>query len=181
MSFAYLIIMTQYPGNQYSLQINKMTKQVIAAAALFLSSIFSFGQDSPTPAKNSSDQPVWVKMMDDPNVNYYSALKAYDEYWKDHKKPAGEEEEMMEGNKDRKEIEREKEKERKKNNDNKLSPEELKAMNDNEDLNYQVKRFEQWRREVKPYVQEDGRILTQEERMEIWKKQQEEIKSQKKN
>jgi hypothetical protein len=47
-------------------------------------------------------------------------------------------------------------------------------------LKYQCKRFENWRQEVLPFVQEDGRILTQEERIAIWKQQQEEIKQQKK-
>jgi hypothetical protein len=55
-------------------------------------------------------------MMDDTTVNYYEAIKAYNEYWKNHVKPAGEEEEMAEGDKDAKEreVKREIRKDRKK-------------------------------------------------------------------
>ena len=145
---------------------------------LFFSS--SHAQDKSTQNKDYSTEPVWIKMMDDPNVNYYEARKAFDEYWKHHIKPAGEEEEMSEGQKDSKEIEKEKRKELEKEKKKKLNKEDLKKMNDNVVMKYQVKRFEQWTREVKPYVQEDGRILSNQERMDIWKKQQEEMKKQQK-
>jgi len=138
-------------------------------------------------AQSSADQtiqdyannPAWIKMMDDPKTNYYEAVKAYDEYWNHHVKPVEEEEEEMTGtNPDFKEHEREVRKEQKKNKDKVFSPEEIKAREEYEQMKYQVKRFEQWKREVLPFVQEDGRILSDEERMEIWKKQQEEINNQ---
>ena len=127
-----------------------------------------------------SNSPIWIKMMDDPKTNYYDAVKAFDEYWKHHIKPAGEEEELSEGSISTGERKRESKKAEKKGAKIILTTEEIRIKNEEETMKYQVKRFEQWMREVKPFVQEDGRILTDEERMDIWKKQQEEIRNQKK-
>ena len=124
--------------------------------------------------------PVWIKMIDDSTTNYYEAIKAYNEYWKHHVKPAGEEVEMAEGEKDAGERAREVKREIKEDSKRVLSEEDIKKMNENNMMKYHVKRFEQWAREVKPFVQEDGRILTEHERMEIWNRQQEEIKQQQK-
>ena len=126
-----------------------------------------------------SKEPLWIAMMDDPNANYYEALNAYSVYWKTHVMPAGEEEEG-EGNFDYKEHQREVKKQMRKDLSRKLNDDEIKKQSENVEMKYQVKRFQQWAREVKPFVQEDGRILSDEQRMEIWKKQQEEIKKQNK-
>jgi hypothetical protein len=39
-------------------------------------------------------------------------------------------------------------------------------------LKYHYKRFKQWKLAVFTYVQEDGRILSDEERLRIWQDQQ---------
>ena len=124
-------------------------------------------------------EPVWIKMMDDPKTNYYEAVKAFEEYWKHHEMPVDEEELMGEENKSMKEIEKEKERERKKEKEKSWSEDDLKKQGEKEEMKYQVKRFKQWVREVKPFVQEDGRILSEEERMKSWKKQQDERKGPK--
>jgi hypothetical protein len=83
---------------------------------------------------------------------------------------------MIEGeNGDFKEHQKEVRKEQKREKDKVFTPEEIKAREEYEQMKYHVKRFERWKKDVLPFVQEDGRILTDEERMEIWKKQQEEI------
>jgi hypothetical protein len=147
---------------------------------LALLTVFLFFSVSHVRAQTDyANNPVWIKMMDDSTTNYYEAQKAFDEYWKHHVKPAGEEEEMAEGEKNSNEREREVRREIKKDWKKTVTEEDLKRQNENVQMKYQVKRFEQWTREVKPFVQEDGRILTSGERMEIWNKQQEEIKKQK--
>jgi len=156
----------------------KKVRYLLTCCLLF--SIQLQAQNSTAKKENYSIVPVWINMMDDPNTNYYEAMKAYYEYWKVHAKPAGEEEEMTEGKKDFNEMEKETKREIKKEKNKKLSEDDLKRMNENETMKYQIKRFEQWRRDVKPFVQDDGSILTDEERMNIWKKQQEEMKQQKK-
>jgi hypothetical protein len=104
---------------------------------------------------------TWVKMIDDPNVNYYDALKTYNEYWKTHPKPVAQEDDKAELDKSGEEP-----------TARPVPTREEKIYED--EMTYQIKRFETWMREEKPFVQENGRILTQQERNEIWKKQQEE-------
>jgi len=107
--------------------------------------------------------------MDDPNTNYYEALKAYDMYWKNHKQPVDEEELMNQGKEKVGEEEEEKDKEER------LTPAEKEEQNR---MRYQSKRFERWKQEVFPFVQTDGHILTDQERLKIWNQQQEEMKNQ---
>ena len=117
--------------------------------------------------------PVWIKMIDDPKTNYYEAIKAFDTYWNGKLKPMlEEEEEGISGGKESREQKREHEAYEKK----------LKAMTPTEKnefdlMVYQCKRFENWKREILPYVQEDGRILTIEERIQIYNRQQDDIKN----
>lgn len=121
---------------------------------------------------------IWIQMIDNPNTNYYVAIKAYDTYWQDKEKPE-EEEDMINEESSSKEASKEKKKEEKEREKKlqKMSPEQRRQL---DELKYQCKRFENWKREVFPFVQEDGRILTMEERLDIWKKQQEELNQQKK-
>lgn len=119
-----------------------------------------------------SQNPEWIKMIDNPNTNYYEAVKAFDTYWKNRIKPEGEDDFINE-NASRKE---ERERKRQKKELAKMTPPERNEYNI---LKYQCKRYENWVHEVKPFVQEDGRILTQQERIEMWNKQQTEIKNQK--
>jgi hypothetical protein len=140
--------------------------------------------------KNS---PEWIKMIDDPNANYFEAIKAYETYWKYHEKPKNEEEEMEEmaqmnysekmTEEEKEKIEkahREKEEEMKHDQNKTLTEAEMKALAEKQEMTYQCKRFENWIHEVKPFVQEDGRILSQEERMKIYNQQIEEQRKQNK-
>ena len=120
------------------------------------------------------NNPVWISMIDNPSTNYYEAIKAYDTYWQYHEKPMGEEEEEGFVNESRKEKEeaeeREKERERRKLNKgepDKLTPEDIQRMEFRDRMTYQCKRFENWKKEVLPFVQEDGRILTLEQRRSL--------------
>ena len=108
-------------------------------------------------AKWSMDPPLWVKMMEDPNTNYYRAIEEYNLFWKSHEKPTDEEElknKQIVPQKGKHEIEEE-------------------ATTSIDDYyRYQCKRFEHWMRVNKPYVQKDGHILTAEERVKIWEQTQ---------
>jgi len=139
------------------------------------------------------NNPEWIKMIDDPNANYFEAIKAYETYWKYHEKPKNEEEEMeamaemnysekmTEAEKEKIEKEhREREKELKKDQKKTLTKAEMKALAEKQEMTYQCKRFENWIHEVKPFVQEDGRIQSQEERMKIYNEQIEEQRKQNK-
>lgn len=127
---------------------------------------------------------VWIDMMEDPNVNYYEAIKAFNAYFERHKMPRIEEEEMgKEGYaypslKSKEEEARERQEER-----------EIEAANEGRFFlkkNYegmahsvmamQVRKFKQWVQTEQSWVQADGRILSQEERQAIIDKQQAELK-----
>ncbi|MFM6691219.1 MAG: hypothetical protein ACKPHT_07300, partial [Microcystis panniformis] len=47
-----------------------------------------FAQQAP----GGMETPRWVFMMEDPNVNFFEAIKEYQNYWKTHKKPISESE-----------------------------------------------------------------------------------------
>jgi hypothetical protein len=156
-------------------------KQLILAVLLFLCGNSNKLFAQPDYKKN----PEWIKMINDPNANYFEAIKAYETYWKYHEKPNGEEEEMQKSNsstekmtdkekKDSEELQREKEEERQKDMNKKYSQKDMKMLEEKQEMIYQCKRFDDWIREVKPFVQEDGRILSEEERMDIYKRQIEE-------
>lgn len=134
-------------------------KAGLLSFALMAGRIALYGQQVNTDNPNDL---VWVKMMEDPNVNYYAAVKAYNEYWKTHPKPEDPEDRLKGHDKDRDKDEEERPT---------LSPEQ-KRLQDR--LIYQIKRFETWMHEEKPFVQDDGHILTEQERKEMWQKEQEE-------
>ena len=107
--------------------------------------------------------PSWVAMIDNPNVNYFEAVKTFNDYWKGKIKPI---EEM-----DIKDMEAltAEEKATRKNYFENLTPSQRAEF---DILQYHYKRFKQWKKEILALVQEDGRILSLEERMAIWEKQQ---------
>lgn len=95
-------------------------------------------------------------MIKDPNVNYFEAVKAYEEFWKGREKPLdedaviGQEKEAQgKGKKEgQKEIARQKKLYRQ--------------------YGLECKKFEHWKMAVKPYVQADGHILSKEEQLKLW-------------
>ncbi|MFN8308330.1 MAG: hypothetical protein U0T73_00060 [Chitinophagales bacterium] len=143
-----------------------MAKRFITLFALLLSALAIHAQRSAPP---NTETPAWVTQMEDPNANYFQALKTYDQYWRSHEKPDAEND-VAEEKLPRRERRIREKKER-----------ELSQMTPTQRqwfqyLVYQCKRFENWQREVLPFVQEDGHILTMEERQAIWQQQQQEIK-----
>ena len=161
---------------------------------LIVLSVLAFNLKTNAQAAKSSEQPnlpAWVQMMSDPNVNYYVAVKTYEDYWKGKPKPNNEEEEMEAmarrngsatmTDKEKREMEREErehKREMERESKRKLTTEDLKQLEWKQEMTYQCKRFEDWMRTVKPFVQTDGRILTEEERMQIYNQRQEELKKQ---
>lgn len=107
--------------------------------------------------------PSWVAMIDNSNVNYFVALKTFNDYWKGKIKPI---EEM--DIKDMEALTAEEKATRKNYFANLTQPQRAEF----DILQYHYKRFKQWKKEILQYVQEDGRILSLEERMAIWEKQQ---------
>ncbi len=104
--------------------------------------------------------PLWIGMIDNPNTNYYEALKAFDLYFKVNKMPEEPEELAQEsiknGTYDQIPVSRN------------LTPKELAEKEAEQELALQIKRFKHWKRDVLPFVQEGGYILNGEERIKLW-------------
>lgn len=84
-----------------------------------------------------NETPQWIKMMEDPNVNYHEAVKNFDNYWKDKEKPV-EEKEIF---KTKKAI--------------------IKDYKSKRTLQYafEYKKFQYWKRKMLPFVKNDGHLL----------------------
>jgi len=105
---------------------------------------------------------VWVGMMDDSTTNYHEALKAYHEFWRDRKKPTEEEESRETKLKEEPTL-----------LERIFKAKQIKEEELAEKYAFAHKRFLNWMQVNAPFVQPDGRILTAEERLELWKKQKE--------
>ena len=117
---------------------------------------------SPQKLKEYSRNPVWIEMMEDSSVNYFEAEKAFNEFWSI--RPIPEEENKMIGERH--------ENEKKKSHFLPFKSKKEKMKEESEKYTFQYKKFKHWQMLVLPYVQEDGRILSQEERIQIWKEVQ---------
>lgn len=120
-----------------------------------------------------SKTPAWIAMMNDPNVNYYEAMKAFNTYWEKREKPEGDD--VIPSKASKSQL---KEKEERDREIAKMTPQQRQERNE---MAFQYKKFLEWSHTVFPFVQENGRILSGDERMAIWNKQQEEINKQKKS
>jgi hypothetical protein len=102
---------------------------------------------------NSTVKPQWVKMMDDPQVNYFTAKKEFENFWKNKERPT-EEKETFGNFQTKKET-------------------KVKAAKtaDAQKYSFEYKKFLNWQREIAPYVQPDGHILSVEERIKIWEQE----------
>ncbi|RXK57732.1 hypothetical protein ESA94_19610 [Lacibacter luteus] len=116
--------------------------------------------------KNEPAKPSWITMMDDPNVNYFEAVKSFNDYWKNKEKPV-EEGELFEsvGDKEKEEaISRKKAR--------------LRASEPAQMYAFEYKRFIWWMREMEPFVQPDGHIKGMDERINEWRTLQQQKKLQ---
>ncbi len=149
-------------------------KSTLLIILLILLSLKCVAQEKKPRKINYEKEPAWITMMDDPNANYYETIKAFKKYYKERPFPE-EPKEMSEGDSFEKEIGLEEE------NGGKKSKRELKRearrINPNEP-NYsgEVRAFRAWYYSIKPWVREDGSIISQEERQAIVEKQQAELK-----
>lgn len=135
--------------------------KIIVFLFTLISSDLLIAQNTPQYSdKYLKKHPVWIEMMEQPNVNFFEAEKAFDLFWEGKDKPV-EEEEVLGG----KFAAREKRKEGFAKNLFRFREDAA------EKYAFQYKKFEHWEMQVRPFVQADGRILTQEERLKIWEQE----------
>lgn len=127
-------------------------------------SMKSYSQISKKEQLNYEKNPVWIAMMSDTLTNYYEANNAFTNYWKVRPLPI--EEEDIIGHSEMKKEER-----------NSwlqklfISKKERREQ-ESQLYAFQYRKFKNWQREMKPYVQDDGSILTPSHRIAIWQQQQ---------
>jgi hypothetical protein len=116
-------------------------------------------------AKKYHQYPYWINMMNDPNVNYVEACKAYDAFWNGRAKPRqeddiiGQHEDVNTGSdKDHYKAEH-------------RSKKEKQLDEDLQKYAFQCKKFENWRRQNAPFVKSDGHLMTADERLKVWQQQ----------
>jgi hypothetical protein len=135
-------------------------KNALLIFCLMFLTIQAFSQKKPSDS-DYRKHPYWIEMIKDPKVNYFEAIKAYELFWKGKKMPSEEDEKIGQDksaeNKD--EVSRRERRERKREK-------ELQQK-----YGLECKKFEHWKMMVKPYVQEDGSILSKEEQLKLWEQQ----------
>ena len=144
---------------------------LVAILFLFTSSVNAQERES---KRKFSKEPAWIKMMHDPNANYFETVKAFREYYRDRPLPSEpnetegqdsfEKEVGLEEDNAGKKSEKELERERRRQNPN--------------DIIYasEVRAFKGWFYGVKPWVRSDGSIVDPKEQQSIIDKQKEELK-----
>lgn len=153
--------MRRFINNSYFHSMKKSLRLSLLTGAVLLCLSYS-GMAQNTAKPKGISIPGWVKAMNDPNANYNLAVKDYEAFWKTHEKPADEEQLMNKGT------------EEVKQNIKALSKREIKHQRELDYYRYQCKRFDNWVRENKPYVQPDGHILSADERLKLWQQSQKE-------
>jgi hypothetical protein len=112
------------------------------------------------------EEAKWIKMMDDPNVNYFEAVKNYEAFWKGKPKPLDEHEVISEA-----ETRSHAKPDEKSKRELKKEAKERAIRLTYQKYAYDCKRFEHWMLVTKPYVQADGHILSKAEQLKIWQDQ----------
>lgn len=101
--------------------------------------------------------PYWIDMMNSPTCNYFEAIKAFTLFWEGREKPIEEKERMQAAENGEKSYKEDKQLMRRMK---RLTPESI-------NLTFQYKKFMHWAEMIKPYVLEDGSILTEEQIQQI--------------
>ena len=110
--------------------------------------------------KEYERKPLWIDMIKDPAVNYFEAKKAFDLFWKNKPLPTEEDEIIGEKNGTGE----------KRNSFLKELFKSKKERKEEESQKYafDYKKFKQWERLAFPYIQADGKILSQDEKLKLW-------------
>ena len=139
--------------------------------AVTLLALSSFAQSKTHFTKREMEKkPVWMEMIKDEHTNYFEALKAFELYFTAHRFPVMEEEEMGKNEKLKQRIEKSEAKFKRKKRSVKEDPSAAqKEKHEEAKLAFEVKKFNHWEMQARPYVKDDGSIMSAEERMKIWK------------
>jgi len=109
----------------------------------------NFNANKSLVSDSLANYPYWIAMMEDPKVNYYNAIEAFNKYWENKEQPTekdGEAKDIFEKDKTKDEIEKE---------------EKRTVL-----YVYEYKQFLNWKDKNKDFLKPDGTIMTQQEILE---------------
>lgn len=133
----------------------------VLLVALLLTGVATSAQKNARSSQKAA--PEWIKMMDDPNVNFFVIEKSFNDYWKGKELPVEEDEVLDVKNNS----------ERKRRFLGLFKRKESEAKKEGEQYAFEYKKYQWWRRQVLPYVQPDGTILNKDQQIQIWRQQKE--------
>ncbi len=115
------------------------------------------------PETQYREHPHWIAMMENPSLNYFETVKAFDLYWQNRQQPV-EESEIFSLPDEKKAT----------------YPNEVESMSQatysQQEINMAYKKFKYWQIKVSSNITSDGHILTPAERIQRWHLQQEDRK-----
>jgi hypothetical protein len=104
------------------------------------------------------DHPVWIEMMEQENVHFLTAVKAFDLYWEHREKPATEHELFSASVEEKEKTDFIKSKKQKR---------ETEAVR----YAFEYKKFLRWQQKVQSYLNADGTVMNAAQRIEQWQQQ----------
>ncbi|MBS0027817.1 hypothetical protein ACTJJ0_04065 [Chitinophaga sp. 22321] len=156
----YILSTSQQPTQMKTQFVKRSLWRYALLMILLLSGIASSAQQH---ARQSTKAPDWIAMMDDPNVNFFVIEKSFNDYWRGKELPVEEDEILDVKNNS----------ERKRGFLGLFRRKESAERKETEKYAFAYKKYQWWRRQVLPYVQPDGTILSKDQQIRIWQQQKE--------
>lgn len=137
--------------------------------------------DAPAQVKSDKNQenPKWITMMNDPHSNYFETLKEFKKFWQGKPLPEEpfEDKEMDVFEREVGLIDNEEEHEQRESLEKKARELRKSGKSSNRDYAEEVRAFKGWMQHIKPWVLEDGTIISLEEQQKIIDQQRAELKT----
>lgn len=133
-----------------------MKNILVLACLLVFSHTHSGAQENKEALYRKS--PVWIDMMNAPHVQYAEALRAFELYWANREKPAGEHAMLGADNTEKRKAD--------------FVRKKKKKGGEAEQYAVEYKAFMHWKEKMAPYVKPNGEVMTAEERLQYWETQQ---------
>lgn len=133
-------------------------RRFLITALILIMAGSAFAQKRTLTDSDYRQYPHWIAMVDDTTANSFEAEKAFTLFWEKRIMPLEEKDILGVPN----------EKERKTFLEKLFKSRAEKQREESEKYAFDVKKFRHWQLLMKPYVQDDGRILTPSERLQTW-------------
>ena len=137
--------------------------------------MIAYGQSK---KRQEEQTPTWVRMMNDPGSNYFKTLEEFRKFWEGKALPEEpfEDKEMDVFEREVGLIQDETKHEERERLEEMAREKKKQASFETRSYAEEVRAFKGWMQDVKPWVLEDGTIVTQEDQQKLIDKQRNELK-----